>query len=228
MMKYFTFFNIVIFISISSLVYFIVNNFFSVNFSILSALLTIAIFFLTAANVYTTYSQYAMANTPVIDGDMIENQTNRCLDLKIINKGPGLATDIEWGLKVEGSDADEYIKKNYDIQNNQEPIVELPVFSNNLYALSRDDRSVLLKDYITPFTKNSDGNKIKYILFLKYKKLMGKNNYYYAKIVFSSDGHKCSHEDISKEEFDTALNDIKEWEKEVKSSNDKPRVIETG
>jgi len=103
---------ILLVISISSyLVYFIVNNPFSFSLLTLSAFLTIVIIALTIANVCITYFQYTMANTPLIDGDMVKDPTNTWLDLKISNKGSGLAIGIKWVLKVETLTARAYINQ---------------------------------------------------------------------------------------------------------------------
>ena len=170
-----------------------------------------------------------MANTPFIDGDMVKDPTNRWLDLKISNKGSGLAIGIKWVLKVVGLTADEYIGHIGTIFTNPKVIDDLPVFSNTLSALSRDDKSYNLKGYIPPIGKNiscndekSNGSQIKYVLFLNYKKLMGRNNYHCVKIVFLSSGYKClPHELPDCKEFDTESTAIKEWEESVKLSKDK-------
>ena len=204
--------------------YLVLSSSRSVNFiTVLSVSLTLVLVSLTVVNVYTTHLQYSMSNTPVIDGDMIKDPANNYLDLKIINKGPGLATNIAWGLKVEGLRAENYFSNIVGFEPNDECLV----FSNLLYALSRDDRSVLLKDHIPLFYTNTE--EVKYILFLKYKKLMGKNNYYYEKIEFSSNGYKSTQKElIDCKKFETAFDEIKKWQKQVESSSKKTFTIPTG
>lgn len=217
---------LLVFLLILTLFYYKINSLRGVNFfTAISVLLTVVLILLSAVNAYTTHLQYTMANKPIIDGIMNKDRTNTYLDLAIINKGPGVAIDIKWVLKVDNLGPNIYvnvineIKKISIIPNT---VDDLSVFSNNLYALSRDDRSVTLKGYIPPIGKGCNMSQSKYILFLKYKKLMDNNNYFCSKIVFSSGGYKCSHDDLSDcSEFDDASKENKSWEENVKAFNDK-------
>jgi hypothetical protein len=198
-------------------------------FTTLSVLLTLVLVVLTAFIVCTTYLQYLMANTPFIDGDMVKDKTNTYLDLKIINKGPGVAVDIEWNLKVEGMSKEDYINASKGKPSIPTRVDDLLVFSNSLFALSRDDRYVTLKGYIPSIGNDidckgekSNGSQSKYVLFLKYKKLMNRNKYHCVKFVFLTSGYKCFSTELPDcNEFNHASIEIKHWKESVNSSYDK-------